>query len=158
MHSTWSESESKEFEIKLELTFEPCKTSKNQQMGYYGNDFIVFLPTSVAITSVIVALELRGDKTLSKQSYKGEINTINFHGQQILAKDKNTNEQLRNRVFETLDRQLNQLGYVTKEPQLQFINRTLNSEHTELEELTPIELQTAFTVISQTQESNDIAA
>jgi len=119
---------------------------------------LFFCLTSVAITSVIVALELRGDKTLSKQSYKGEINTINFHGQQILTKDKNTNEQLRNRVFETLDRQLNQLGYVTKEPQLQFINRTLNSEHTELEELTPIELQTAFTVISQTQESNDIAA
>ena len=119
---------------------------------------LFFCLTSVAITSVIVALELRGDKTLSKQSYKGEINTINFHGQQILAKDKNTNEQLRNRVFETLDRQLNQLGYVAKEPQLQFINRTLNSEHTELEELTPIELQTAFTVISQTQESNDIAA
>ena len=118
---------------------------------------LFFCLTSVVITSVIVALELRGDKTLSKQSYKGEINTINFHGQQILAKDKNTNEQLRNRVFETLDRQLNQLGYVTKEPQLQFINRTLNSEHTELEELTPIELQTAFTVISQTQESNEIA-
>ena len=119
---------------------------------------LFFCLTSVVITSVIVALELRGDKTLSKQSYKGEINTINFHGQQILAKDKNTNEQLRTRVFETLDRQLNQLGYVTKEPQLQFINRTLNSEHTELEELTPIELQTAFTVISQTQESNEIAA
>ncbi len=119
---------------------------------------LFFCLTSVAITSVIVALELRGDKTLSKQSYKGEINTINFHGQQILAKDKNTNEQLRNRVFETLDRQLNQLGYVTKEPQLQFINRTLNSEHTELEELTPIELQTAFTAILQARESNEIAA
>jgi len=119
---------------------------------------LFFCLTSVVITSVIVALELRGDKTLSKQSYKGEINTINFHGQQILAKDKNTNEQLRNRVFETLDRQLNQLGYVTKEPQLQFINRTLNSEHTELEELTPIELQTAFTAILQTRESNEIAA
>ena len=76
---------------------------------------LFFCLTSVVITSVIVALELRGDKTLSKQSYKGEINTINFHGQQILAKDKNTNEQLRNRVFETLDRQLNQLGYVAKE-------------------------------------------
>ena len=84
--------------------------------------------------------------------------TINFHGQQILAKDKNTNEQLRNRVFETLDRQLNQLGYVAKEPQLQFINRTLNSEHTELEELTPNELQTAFTAILQARESNEIAA
>lgn len=119
---------------------------------------LFFCLTSVVITSVIVALELRGDKTLSKQSYKGEINTINFHGQQILAKDKNTNEQLRNRVFETLDRQLNQLGYVTKEPQLQFINRTLNSEHTELEELTPIELQTAFTAILLTRKSNEIAA
>ena len=119
---------------------------------------LFFCLTSVVITSVIVALELRGDKTLSKQSYKGEINTINFHGQQILAKDKNTNEQLRNRVFETLDRQLNQLGYIAKEPQLQFINRTLNSEHTELEELTPNELQTAFTAILQARESNEIAA
>ena len=119
---------------------------------------LFFCLTSVVITSVIVALELRGDKTLSKQSYKGEINTINFHGQQILAKDKNTNEQLRNRVFETLDRQLNQLGYVAKEPQLQFINRTLNSEHTELEELTPNELKTAFTAILQARESNEIAA
>ncbi len=119
---------------------------------------LFFCLTSVVITSVIVALELRGDKTPSKQSYKGQINTINFHGQQILAKDKNTNEQLRNRVFETLDRQLNQLGYVAKEPQLQFINRTLNSEHTELEELTPNELQTAFTAILQARESNEIAA
>ena len=119
---------------------------------------LFFCLTSVVITSVIVALELRGDKPLSKQSYKGEINTINFHGQQILAKDKNTNEQLRNRVFETLDRQLNQLGYVAKEPQLQFINRTLNSEHTELEELTPNELQTAFTAILQARKSNEIAA
>ena len=119
---------------------------------------LFFCLTSVVITSVIVALELRGDKTLSKQSYKGEINTINFHGQQILAKDKNTNEQLRNRVFETLDRQLNQLGYVAKKPQLQFINRTLNSEHTELEELTPNELQMTFSAILRARESNEIAA
>lgn len=136
----------------------PVKLVKTSKWVTMEMILLFFCLTSVVITSVIVALELRGDKTLSKQSYKGEINTINFHGQQILAKDKNTNEQLRNRVFETLDRQLNQLGYVTKEPQLQFINRTLNSEHTELEELTPIELQTAFTVISQTQESNEIAA
>ena len=119
---------------------------------------LFFCLTSVVITSVIVALELRGDKTLPKQSYKGEINTINFHGQQILAKDKYTNEQLRNRVFETLDRQLNQLGYVVKEPQLQFINRTLNSEHTELEELTPNELQMTFSAILRARESNEIAA
>ena len=78
--------------------------------------------------------------------------------QQILAKDKNTNEQLRNRVFETLDQQLNQLGYVAKEPQLQFINNTLNSEHTELEELTPNELQMTFSAIFRARESNEIAA
>ena len=66
---------------------------------------LFFCLTSVVITSVIVAIEIRGDKTLSRQSYKGEMNTINFHGQQILAKDKNTNEQLRNRVLETLDQQ-----------------------------------------------------
>ena len=119
---------------------------------------LFFCLTSVVITSVIVAIEIRGDKTLSRQSYKGEMNTINFHGQQILAKDKNTNEQLRNRVFETLDQQLNQLGYVAKEPQLQFINRTLNSEHTELEELTPNELQKTFSAILRARESNEIAA
>ena len=119
---------------------------------------LIFCLTSVVITSVIVAIEIRGENTLSKQSYKGETNTINFHGQQILAQDKNTNEQLRNRVFETLDRQLNQLGYVTKEPQLQFINNTLNSEHTELEELTPNELQATFTAIFQAKESSEIAA
>ena len=118
---------------------------------------LFFCLTSVVITSVIVAIEMRGDKTLSRQSYKGEMNTINFHGQQILAKDKNTNEQLRNRVFETLDQQLNQLGYVAKEPQLQFINNTLNSEHTELEELTPNELQKTFSAILQARESNEIA-
>jgi len=119
---------------------------------------LFFCLTSVVITSVIVAIEIRGDKTLSRQSYKGEMNTINFHGQQILAKDKNTNEQLRNRVFETLDQQLNQLGYVAKEPQLQFINNTLNSEHTELEELTPNELQMTFSAILRARESNEIAA
>ena len=119
---------------------------------------LFFCLTSVVITSVIVAIEIRGGNTLSKQSYKGEINTINFHGQQILAKDKNTNEQLRNRVFETLDQQLNQLGYVAKEPQLQFINNTLNSEHTELEELTPNELQMTFSAILRARESNEIAA
>ena len=119
---------------------------------------LIFCLTSVVITSVIVAIEIRGEKTLSKQSYKGGINTITFHGQQILAQDKNTNEQLRNRVFETLDRQLNQLGYVAKEPQLQFINSTLNSEHTELEELTPNELQATFTAIFQAKESSEIAA
>ena len=119
---------------------------------------LFFCLTSVVITSVIVAIEIRGDNSLSKQSYKGEIKTINFHGQQILAKDEKTNEQLRNRVFETLDQQLNQLGYVAKEPQLQFINNTLNSDHTELEELTPYELQMTFSAILQARESNEIAA
>ena len=108
---------------------------------------LIFCVTSVIITSVIVALELRGDKTLSMQSYKGEINTTNFHGQRILAQDRKPNEQLRDRVFETLDQQLHQLGYISKEPQLQFINNTLNSEHTDLDELTPNE-----------RESNEIAA
>jgi len=61
-------------------------------------------------------------------------------------------------VFETLDQQLNQLGYVSKEPQLQFINSTLKSEHTELEELTPTELQTAFVAILDARESSEIAA
>ena len=119
---------------------------------------LFFCLTSVVITSVIVAIEIRGDNTLSKQSYKGEMKTVNFHGQQILAKDINTNEQLRYRVFETLDQQLNQLGYVAKEPQLQFINNTLNSEHTELEELTPNELQMTFSAILPARESNEISA
>ena len=119
---------------------------------------LIFCVTSVIITSVIVALELKGDKTLAMQSYKGEINTTNFHGQRILEQDIKTNEQLRSRVFETLDQQLNQLGYVSKEPQLQFINSTLKSEHTELEELTPTELQTAFVAILDARESSEIAA
>ena len=119
---------------------------------------LIFCVTSVIITSVIVALELRGDNTLSMQSYKGEINTTNFHGQRILAQDRKPNEQLRDRVFETLDQQLHQLGYISKEPQLQFINNTLNSEHTDLDELTPNELQAAFSAILKERESNVIAA
>ena len=119
---------------------------------------LIFCVTSVIITSIIVTLELKGDKTLSMQSYKGEINTTNFHGQRILEQDVKTNEQLRSRVFETLDKQLNQLGYVSKEPQLQFINSTLKSEHTELEELTPTELQIAFVAILDARESSEIAA
>ena len=119
---------------------------------------LIFCVTSVIITSVIVALELRGDKTLSMQSYKGEINTTNFHGQRILAQDRKPNEQLRDRVSETLDQQLHQLGYISKEPQLQFINNTLNSEHTDLDELTPNELQAAFSAILKERESNVIAA
>ncbi|MDP7175692.1 MAG: hypothetical protein QF647_05720, partial [SAR324 cluster bacterium] len=117
---------------------------------------LIFCVTSVIITSVIVTLELKGDKTLAMQSYKGEINTTNFHGQRILEQDVKTNEQLRSRVFETLDKQLNQLGYVSKEPQLQFINSTLKSEHTELEELTPTELQIAFVAILDARESSEI--
>lgn len=119
---------------------------------------LIFCVTSVIITSVIVTLELKGDKTLAMQSYKGEISTTNFHGQRILEQDVKTNEQLRSRVFETLDKQLNQLGYVSKEPQLQFINSTLKSEHTELEELTPTELQIAFVAILDARESSEIAA
>ena len=114
---------------------------------------LIFCITSVIITSVIVTLELKGDKTLAMQSYKGEINTTNFHGQRILTQDKQTNEELRVRVFETLDQQLNQLGYISKEPQLKFINNTLNSMHTDLDELTPNELQTAFSAILQARES-----
>ncbi|MEC8939691.1 MAG: hypothetical protein VYC92_02090 [SAR324 cluster bacterium] len=119
---------------------------------------LIFCVTSVIITSVIVTLELKGDKTLAMQSYKGEINTTNFHGQRILEQDVKTNEQLRSRVFETLDKQLNQLGYVSKEPQLQFINSTLKSDHTELEELTPTELQIAFVAILDARESSEIVA
>jgi len=121
---------------------------------------LIFCITSVIITSVIVAVELRGEKTLSKQSFKGEINNNSFYGRNILAQDIYilTNEQLRNRVFETLDHQLNQLGYVSKEPKLRFINDTLKSDYTELTELSPNELQTAFSAILNARESNEIAA
>ena len=119
---------------------------------------LIFCVTSVIITSIIVTLELKIDKTLVMPTHKGEIKTTNFHGQHILEEDLKTNEQLRLRVFETLDQQLNQLGYVSKEPQLQFINSTLKSEHTELEELTPNELQTTFIAILDARESNEIAA
>ena len=119
---------------------------------------LIFCLTSVIITSVIVAVELRGEKNLSKQSFKGEINDNSFYGRKILAQDTKTNEQLRNRVFETLDHQLNQLGYVSKEPKLRFINNTLKSDYTELTELSPNELQTAFSAIIHARESNEIAA
>ena len=119
---------------------------------------LIFCLTSVIITSVIVAVELRGEKTLSKQSFKGEINDNSFYGRKILAQDIKTNEQLRNRVFETLDHQLNQLGYVSKEPKLRLINATLNSAYTELPELSPKALHTAFSAILHARESNEIAA
>ena len=119
---------------------------------------LIFCLTSVIITSVIVAVELRGEKTLAKQSFKGEINDNSFYGRKVLAQDIKTNEQLRNRVFETLDHQLNQLGYVSKKPKLRFINDTLKSDYTELTELSPNELQTAFSAILLARESNEIAA
>ena len=119
---------------------------------------LIFCVTSVVITSVIVTLELKVDKTLAMPSYKGEMKTSNFNVQHNLEEDVKTNEQLRLRVFETLDHQLNQLGYVSKGPQLKFINSTLKSEHTKLEELTPTELQTTFVAILDARESNEIAA
>jgi len=119
---------------------------------------VIFCVTSVIITSIIVTLELRGEKSLTMESLNGEINTTNFHGQRILLKDKKTNELLRERVFETLDEQLNKLGYSSKEPKLRFINSTLKSEYTDIEELTPTELQAAFIAILQARESSNIAA
>ena len=119
---------------------------------------LIFCLTSVIITSVIVAVELRGEKTMSKQSFKGEKNDDSFYGRKILAQDIKTNEQLRNRVFETLDHQLNKLGYDSKEPKLRFINDTLKSDYTELTELSSTELQAAFSAIIHARESNDIAA
>ena len=119
---------------------------------------IIFCITSVIITSVIVTLELRGEKALNIESYNNDINTTNFHGQRILLKDKKTNEQLRNRVFETLDQQLNKLGYLSKGPKLDFINSTLKSEYNDIEELSPNELEAAFGAILKARESNEIAA
>ena len=119
---------------------------------------VIFCVTSVIITSVIVTLELKGEKTFSMESYKGEINTTNFHGQRILINDKKTHEQIRDRAFETLDQQLNKLGYSSKEPKLKFINSTLKSNYNDIEELTPTELQTAFIAILQARESSNITA
>ena len=117
---------------------------------------LIFCLTSVIITSVIVAVELKGEKTLSKQSFKGEINDSSFYGRLIQAQDSKTNDQLRNRVFATLAHQLSQLGYDSKEPKLLFINDTLNSDYTELTELSPNELQTAFSAILLARESNEM--
>lgn len=119
---------------------------------------IIFCVTSVIITSVIVTLELRGEKALNLESYNNEINTTNFHGQRILIKDKKTNEQLRDRVFETLDQQLSKLGYISKGPKLDFINSTLKSQYNEIEELSPHELEAAFVAIIRARESNEILA
>ena len=118
----------------------------------------IFCVTSVIVTSVIVTLELRGEKALNIESYNNDINTTNFHGQRILLKDKKTNEQLRDRVFETLDQQLNKLGYMSKGPKLEFINSTLKSDYNDLEELSPNELEAAFVAILQARESDEIAA
>ena len=117
---------------------------------------IIFCISSVIITSLIVALELKGEKNLAMQSYNGVMNTTNFHGQRILEEDVKTNEQLRLRVYETLDQQLNQLGYISREPKLAFVNSTLNSKYNELEELTPDELQTTFVAILDAKEANKI--
>ena len=119
---------------------------------------IIFCVTSVIITSVIVTLELRGEKALNLESYNNEINTTNFHGQRILIKDKKTNEQLRDRVFETLDQQLSKLGYISKGPKLDFINSTLKSQYNDIEELSPHELEAAFVAIIRARESNEILA
>ena len=119
---------------------------------------VIFCVTSVIITSVIVTLELRGEKTLKMESYNNDINTTNFHGQRILIKDKKTNEKLRDKVFETLDQQLNKLGYKSKGPKLDFINNTLKSDYNDLEELSPNELETAFVAILKARESSEIAA
>ena len=119
---------------------------------------IIFCVTSVIITSIIVTLELRGEKVMNIDSYNNDINTTNFHGQRILIKDKKTNEQLRDRVFETLDQQLDKLGYLSKGPKLDFINSTLKSEYNDIEELSPNELETAFVAILRARESNEIAA
>jgi len=117
---------------------------------------IIFCVTSVIITSIIVTLELKGEKSLNIESYNNDINTTNFHGQRILLKDKKTNEQLRERVFETLDQQLNKLGYKSKGPKLDFINSKLKSDYSDLEELSPNELETAFIEILRARESNEI--
>ena len=119
---------------------------------------IIFCITSVIITSVIVLLELKGEKAINIESYNSDMNTTNFYGERILLKDKKTNEQLRNRVFETLDQQLIKLGYISKGPKLQFINSALKSDYKDLEELSPIELEQAFSAILQARESNEVAA
>ena len=119
---------------------------------------LIFCVTSVIITSVIVALELKGDKTLAMQSYKGEMITSNYDDQRILEQDVKTSEQLRLRVFETLDQQLDKLGYLSKGPKLDFINSTLKSDYNDLEELSPNELETAFVAIIQARETDEIAA
>ena len=119
---------------------------------------VIFCVTSVIITSVIVTLELKGEKTFSMESYKGEINTTNFHGQRILIKDKKTHEQIRDRAFETLDQQLDKLGFISKGPKLDFINTTLKSDYKDLDELSPTELEAAFVAILKEQESKEIAA
>tara|TARA_Y100001970_G_scaffold251952_1_gene325306 strand:+ start:772 stop:1146 length:375 start_codon:yes stop_codon:yes gene_type:complete len=123
-----------------------------------GTVLLIFCITSVIITSVIVILELKGEKSLNVEYYNGDIKTTNFYGQRILLKDKKTNEELRNRVFETLDQQLDKLGFISKGPKLDFINTTLKSDYKDLDELSPTELEAAFVAILKEQESKEIAA
>tara|TARA_B100000700_G_C14227836_1_gene482276 strand:- start:47 stop:352 length:306 start_codon:yes stop_codon:yes gene_type:complete len=100
---------------------------------------------------------MKGESALKNESFNKEIDTTNFYGQKILLKDKKTNEQLRNRVFEALDQQLIKLGYISKGPKLEFINTTLKSDYSNLEELSPTELEVAFAAILQARESSKIA-
>ena len=118
---------------------------------------LIFCITSVIITSLIVLLELKGERTLNNESLNSDIDTTNFYGQRILLKDKKTNEHLRNRVFEALDQQLIKLGYISKGPKLEFINSTLKSDYDNIEELSPTELKAAFAAIIRVRESNEIA-
>ena len=118
---------------------------------------LIFCITSVIITSLIVLLEMKGERTLNNESLNSDIDTTNFYGQRILLKDKKTNEHLRNRVFEALDQQLIKLGYISKGPKLEFINSTLKSDYDNIEELSPTELKAAFAAIIRVRESNEIA-
>ena len=118
---------------------------------------LIFCITSVIITSLIVLLEMKGERALNNECLNSDIDTTNFYGQRILLKDKKTNEHLRNRVFEALDQQLIKLGYISKGPKLEFINNTLKSDYDNIEELSPTELKAAFAAILQVRASNEIA-
>ena len=118
---------------------------------------LIFCITSVIITSLIVLLEMKGERALNNECLNSDIDTTNFYGQRILLKDKKTNEHLRNRVFEALDQQLIKLGYISKGPKLEFINSTLESDYDNIEELSPTELKAAFAAIIRVRESNEIA-
>ncbi len=116
-----------------------------------------FCVTSVMITSIIVALEVRGDRKKNRRDLNHQ--KIPLAKQNLKpSPEKNATRQLKTRIIQILDQQLRKLGYQSGEPQLRFLNEALKSKHKDLEELTPNELSAVFSKILNVRESQNLVA